>query len=904
MNLKQRLHELSVSIPQLEASGLQVHQLTGRERISSLSRLKVTVSVDDDELHRLTSDSAMFARQLVGTAAAVEWLSGGAPVRAFWGSITKARCHVRSQQQRAILQLTLRPRLHQLKLRSASRCFREQSVLDTVRELLAEHGVPCRLDVTRPIAVRDLTVQYRETDYAFVKRLLAEEGLFFFFEHAQLASPGNDRDTLVIADSPQAYPWISGERELQVRSGQLGSALHGGDSYVDEFATISKDLSKAVRLRSRDFRHPLRQMDTVALVTDAQQPSSTKIGSNYAIIPALLKSADELRAVDVHHSEYEERDYDESEVGVLLERVRRDALTATARTTCGRLLAGHRFIVIPEGGGASDQWVTVSLEHETHLDAGGDGPDQPSWRCRLRCVPATVPYRPPVGPPRIMHTGETATVVGPPNTEIHTDGYGRVKVQFHWDRRGHYDDNSSCWVRVAQWSAGSRWGHQHIPRIGSEVFVTFVAGDPDRPLITGSLYNRTHLPPFELPAEATRTGFRSRSTPKGAGYNELSFDDQRGAEQVYLRAERELRQHVGQDAWLTVNNHRHVNVRGDEHVQIGNDRWVQASRDHTLSVARNSRHVTGGSLASDVGENLEERVTGSVLRESHDSLTVVAQHAAVQTGRDYSLSVGSAVEGGNLDVSVRGNGSIMAHDHLYLIADKQIELICGDSRLTMGPNGIRVNGVRLALAGGEQISLRTDDTEVQFDGSIAVMADTVKLKSSGATVMLDADARIDGAKVLLNCGANAPLGSQEAQADQPLTPLRMIFVDDRGQPYSNCQYELVCGGRRYLGTTDGSGGVSEQVLSTATQATLDLWPAAVGAERLSWQLELGDIEPVSTLNGMQARLQNLGYYHGPIDGLPSTSTNEALAAFQKDNDLTPSGKEDEETLALLEAKHR
>jgi type VI secretion system secreted protein VgrG len=294
-----------------------------------------------------------------------------------------------------------------------------------------------------------------------------------------------------------------------------------------------------------------------------------------------------------------------------LEELRADATTSRGASSARRLCPGFLFEVSDHTNTAHNgSFAVVEVRHDggdpnaTNLKSSArTRAEEPQlhgsfvYENTFRCIPASVPARPRRPKRRLLQVTETAVVVGPPGEEIHTDEHGRIKIQFHWDLEGKLDDKSSCWVRVMQPWAGTSWGSQFIPRVGMEVVVSFTGGDPDRPIVTGTVYNGAAPMPFKLPQDKTRSGLRTRSTPGGAGYNELSFEDAAGHEQIYLHAERDFDEVVEHDHTRTVYGHEVVKVKESRLLDVKNDNVRVVRGNEVLIVEQNVvRNVAGHEL--------------------------------------------------------------------------------------------------------------------------------------------------------------------------------------------------------------------------------------------------------------------------------------------------------------------
>jgi type VI secretion system secreted protein VgrG len=349
---------------------------------------------------------------------------------------------------------------------------------------------------------------------------------------------------------------------------------------------------------------------------------------------------------------------------------------------------------------------------------------------------------------------QTAVVVGPSGEEIYTDEYGRVKIQFHWDRYGQKDENSSCWVRVAQIWAGKNWGAMHIPRIGQEVIVDFLEGDPDRPIITGRVYNADQMPPYGLPANMTQSGIKSRSTKGGnpSTFNEIRFEDKKGSEELYIHAEKN---HTN-----ITENSRSERVGYDRLLTVGHDKSEQVNNDKTITVTKNHTESVGVDMSQTVGANKTEKVA---LNKSEtvgvNSTETVGAAKMLTIGAAYQVSVGGAMNetvggakaeeiggakleivggsrktsvGGDLSEAVdgekksniKGKYSIDTQDEYKLVAASKIELKTGAATISMEPSGkIEVSGT--------DVTFKTAAGKVHIDagGIITIKGTMVKINT-------------------------------------------------------------------------------------------------------------------------------------------------------------------------------
>ncbi|MGE8360132.1 type VI secretion system tip protein TssI/VgrG [Pseudomonas sp.] len=498
-------------------------------------------------------------------------------------------------------QLLLRPWLWWLTLASNNRVFQNKSTSDIVTAIFALHGfTDYKLSLTGSYTPRDYCVQYGESDFAFVSRLLEEEGIFWFFTHEAGVH------TLVLGDSNDAFPAIPNGPKVPYLGQEIGvRELHGIRSAQYSIQAVSGVYSAT----DYEFTTP-----TTSLYSQAE----AKAGP---------------RTVYEHPGGYIAKARGDALTKQRVDGLRSQEKRLVGESDCRWLVPGHWFTL----GGHDDatlniDWVVTSLTFEASHE---------HYRNRFEAIPKATAYRPSRSTPKPrMHT-QTALVVGKAGEEIWTDEYGRIKIQFPWDRDGKNDETSSCWVRVVLPWSGKGFGMQFIPRIGQEVIVTFIDGDPDRPLVTGCVYNGDNPLPYELPANQTQSGIKTNSSKGGGGFNELRFEDKKESEEVFLQAQKDFNINVlndttatvGHDETLTVQNARTRTVKdGDETVtlekgkrsvtiQTGSD-TLDVKDTRTVKVGSDQTHSTGGNYTETVTGNYQLTVDGNLTIKVSGTLTL------------------------------------------------------------------------------------------------------------------------------------------------------------------------------------------------------------------------------------------------------------------------------------------
>ena len=589
------------------------------------------------------------------------------------------------------------PDLWLLTHRYNSRIFQQKSVKDIISQVLTDGGIASdRFDVSQLTGTYepvDYCVQYRETDYNFICRLMEEEGIRWYFEQSK------DAAKLILADSGTYAP-IEGEPELPYHP---PTGMNVSEEHVFRFREGQCVRPGAVVLRDFNFENPALDLesksdcgrDSALEFSDypgeyVEQAPGTDIATRRAeefesarILGVGQSNSPRLavgRTFDLieHPSEPQNKSY-------LLTSITHEGKEATYRTTTGsngrasildartqqsllqaqrddnrmirelaqallqivsKLKAGdqtaHRALtqwlyhagqvsrdlpstVAASGGNALEALVIPNLLDDVARLTVAEY-DAPVYECRFECIPAEVTYRPPrVTPWPVARGTQTARVVGPQGEEIYTDEYGRVKVQFNWDREGKFDDKSSCWIRVSHGMAGGQYGMLSLPRIGQEVIVDFLEGNPDKPIIVGRVFNADHMPPYALPDEKTKSVIKTHSSKGGGGTNEIRFEDLKDKEQIFIHAQKDLHVRVTNDRVEDVENDRHLyvankkyeKVKKDSHVEIkenhfakiGGDRNVAVGGKESIKIAGTRSHDVGGDVVDKFGANHKHEVT-------------------------------------------------------------------------------------------------------------------------------------------------------------------------------------------------------------------------------------------------------------------------------------------------------
>lgn len=726
--------------------------------------------------------------KMLGGVVSVEGESD--PKRWFSGLVSEFRL-TRIEDRLAYYEAGVRPWLWFLGNTTDCHIFQNKSVVDIVKDIFKKYSTAefdLRLQGSYP--PREYCVQYDETDLDFVQRLLEHEGILYFFEHDE------GKHTLVLTDAMSKLKPAPGYEKVPYHFEGQGSRRDV--EYITEWIPGSSVRPGAYAHTDYDFKKP-----GADLMAKSAQPFSHKLaaGENYRQPGAHLEvgRGDSLAAVR------------REEIQAVHQRI---AAVGTVRG----LFSGCTFKL--EGFPREDQnqeYLVVSAEYRlfdpgyrSHTDV-----DSENFKVILGVAPTALPYRPPRITPRpIMRGPQTATVVGPSGEEIFTDKYARVKVQFHWDRVGKKDENSSCFVRVSQTWAGSGWGFIQIPRIGQEVIVDFIEGDPDLPIITGRVYNASQMPPYGLPGSATQSGWKSDSSLGGGGYNELMFEDKAGSELVNFQAQKDhnllikndrakLVQHdqsdridhdakhsVGHNLDEDVGNNKTVKVGVDQTTDIGSNDTETVGANRSLTVMANETiHVVSNSTENidanhtqtvgivqtvSVGAARVDSVGASETRSvggpqtntigATRSVTVgAAQDHSIGASDSWTIAAAQTVNVGadqsvtvgsaqTFSVGAARSASIAADDSTSVGGAHSLSVAKDSSISVSGNSSIKV-GKKLVIDAGDEILIQTGSAKIMMkkDGTIAIEGKDISVKASGKiSIKASSDITMKGSKISEN----------------------------------------------------------------------------------------------------------------------------------------------------------
>ena len=570
------------------------------------------------ELDLLSEDAEIAFDRIVGQNVTVRIMTSGGEPRYFNGFVSRF-CQARLMDNLTEYQATVVPWIWFLTRTSDCRIFQDMTAPDIIMKVFRDRGLTdFKSALTGRYRPWEYCVQYRETDFNFVTRLMEQEGIYYYFEHS------NGSHRLVLADSPSCHGPFAGYEQITYRppEHQIRESEYVWDWTVEQEVQPGKYAHNDF-----DFKSPKKALLTTSQIQRRHAVAGLEI---YDYPGEFTEFGDGERYARVRIEEHQAK----------FEAVRGQGDVRGVSTGCKFNLTGF-----PREDQCRDYLVTSAriLARSDEFEAaaaGGEGGGF-NFSCSFTAIPANEQFRlARITPKPGIDGPQTAIVVGKSGEEIWTDQYGRVKVQFHWDRRGKYDENSSCWIRVAQVWAGKKWGGIFIPRIGQEVIVEFLEGDPDQPIITGRVYNGEVTVPYALPDNATRSTIKSNSTKGGGGFNEIRIEDKKDSEQIFIHAQKDQDNRVKNDSKEWVGNERHLIVKKSQLELVEQDKHLHVKGDQKEKVDGAVSHKTGTSWdqkvgtkhAVDAGQEIHLKAGMKVILEAGMQLTIKAAGGFVDIG--------------------------------------------------------------------------------------------------------------------------------------------------------------------------------------------------------------------------------------------------------------------------------
>ncbi len=629
MSVSQQNRPATIATP-LGGETLVLSSFSSSEELGRLFQYEMALESEEHSLD---------LNKLVGENVTVGLVLPNEEMRYFNGFVSRCS-NLPIEGRLAKYHMTVVPWFWFLTRTSDCRIFQEKTTLDIIKEVFRDKGMSDFRDDTKgSYEPWEYCVQYRETDFNFVSRLMEQEGIYYYFEHE------NGKHTLVMVDSVEAHQAYANYDSIIYRT-RLEHQVE--DEYVYAWNFGLKAQPGKYELNDFNFKKPKASLKAA---TDVRRDHTNADFEMYD-----------------YPGEYREFSEGESLSKIRVEELQTDHHDVQASATARGIMVGATFDLEEHPrDDQNEKFLVCSAHYEVRNGQYETGEDEEaSVQCHFTAKKASEPYRSKRMTPKPLINGpQTAFVVGPSGEEIHTDEFGRVKVQFHWDRYSQADETSSCWIRVSQVWAGKKWGAMNIPRIGQEVLVEFLEGDPDRPIITGRVYNGDCMPPYDLPANKTISTTKSNSSKGGGGFNEVRFEDKKGEEQIFIHAEKNEDIRVKNDCFETIGNNRHLIVRNDQKEHVEHDREETVDNDHKETIGKDRHLKVVGKEAKAVDGSLSLSVKGDVIEvfdsnhseETTDDYYLKATNIVIEATQNITIKVGKshiAIDNTGIKIGTKG----------------------------------------------------------------------------------------------------------------------------------------------------------------------------------------------------------------------------------------------------------
>jgi len=652
MKFKQQNRIISIKSP-LGEDELNVYKLTGTDYISDLFYFKLSLTSDNHQIDfseiigkQVTISITLLnhnKRYICGIISSFSQVKGGG--------------NRGGNPRFSFYEAELVPQCFLLTKTFNSRIFQHLSAPEIIEQIFSENGYTDYklLLENSNYAKREYYVQYQETDFNFISRLLEEEGIYYYFVHTP------DKHIMIIADAPDKHTQCPFQETAQYQ--KTSGGVYSEDMITD-FSKKQELMGASYSLKDFNFEMPTASMEVNVSTND-------KLGSG-------------KRELYEYPGKYHNRNLGDRLVNIRMEEQEAKITTIKGESFCRAFASGYRFGILKYYRDDMDQkeFVLTSVTHYIDNEDVLPGVNTKAnsknshYRNTFTCIPFEVPFRPERKTKKsLIHGSQTAIVVGPQGEEIYTDenGYGQVKVQFHWDREGQYNEYSSCWIRVSQMWAGNSWGAFQLPRVGQEVIVSFLNGDPDRPIITGRLYHSDNRQAYSLPDNKTISYIKSNSYPGGGGFNEIRFEDKKGEEEFFTHAQKDQNESiennmsttVGADQNITVSQNRTKQVDGNETNSIKGNLTESVDGTHTEIIKQNTTIlISDGSYSHDVSSSTATyHVSGSVIENYDDKQTTTVANDISITSDNSKISIKAAteilLETGSSSITMKSDGTII-----------------------------------------------------------------------------------------------------------------------------------------------------------------------------------------------------------------------------------------------------
>jgi len=617
---------LSIATP-LGPDYLLINKIHADERISELFEFDVELLYDEEEDNGYEA-TIVDGKDIVGQTVSIAIAQDDGGKRTLTGMVNNFTLLGRNRRF-TFYNATVVPHIWILTRNFQSRIFQHKSVPDILREVFK--GFEVKFQLQGEYKPRNYCVQYQETDFDFASRLMEEEGIYYYFEHAA------GMEKLILRDDFKAPEDCPNKSDIPIVNEDLTGEIF--ESAIKKWQTDYKFQSGKVTLWDYHFQLPKKKHE-------AEKTSIFDVGGNkkfevYKFPAGYARKYDDIDKSGGQRSDLTNVTQDKTTtVGNRMTALDAQYKNLAGLSDCCTLTPGYRFQLKNHPNREFNiKYIVLSVKHDAEQSpdyiVGDTHPN--AYLNEFTCIPHGSGYpefRPSLKMPKpIIYGSQTAVVVGPAGEEIFTDKYGRVKVQFHWDRQGQVNADSSCWVRVAQSWAGNRWGMMFIPRIGMEVLVHFLEGDPDQPIITGCVYNPDAMPPYTLPDEKTKSTIKSNSSKGGGGFNEFRLEDKKGEEQIFIHGEKNIDVRIKNDSMETIIRDRHLIIERDQLEKVKRDKHLHVLGDHNEKI--------DGTMSLKVGADLQEKVESNYALDAGMAVHIKAgMSAVIEAGVSITLKVG------------------------------------------------------------------------------------------------------------------------------------------------------------------------------------------------------------------------------------------------------------------------
>jgi len=632
-------------------------QLTGHEGLSELFQFQLDTVVE--------LPTQVQFEQLLGKKVTASITTASGHTRYINGIVRRVIAGNRDNEFRQF-RLELVPQFWLLTRNSRCRMFQQMSSLDIIKKVLT--GLDVTYEVQGDFKSREYCVQYQESDFRFASRLMEEEGIYYFFRHS------NGGHTMVLGNTPGTHKPIENSPQMKfeeffgatvedtvVYGWYKGQEIRGQKYTVwDEHFELSKDKSKPTNFEAKKSIQDSVQCGTVNHQLTAGAAGDMEF---YEFPGEYSRHFDGINKSGGDQADHLQWPFEENNriVGIRMQQEAVEALLIEGKNSNAAFSAGYKFDLTNHWSD-NGSYVITSVDHYAKQPIGVISPEDFDYNSQFTCIPLALPYRPQRTTPAPSVRGvQLATVVGPSGEEIFPDKYSRVKVQFHWDREGKWDLDSSCWLRVATFWAGKQWGAIHIPRIGQEVIVAFEEGDPDHPIIVGSVYNSDEMPPYTLPDNKTQSGIKSRSSKNGSpdNYNEIRFEDKKGSEEILIHAEKDMTLEVEHNRKMTIGYGKGPMTPGDDSLEVMNDQTIKINHDQNVTVVGNMTEQINMSQSTTADLSISITCGASSIKMTPASIEIKSP--------TISISADVALTETSLMTSITGSGMLTLSGGIIMI---------------------------------------------------------------------------------------------------------------------------------------------------------------------------------------------------------------------------------------------